>query len=230
MSDLATIRGKVSGIVRDNSGKLVNPTDYDRNINAAIARYSKHCPGIKVLDITGNGGHDYSISLLTGWNDDFSTVKSIEYPIDEIPAEYLEAEGYEVFEKPTGKVLRLNADSPPVTEKFRVTVTILRTDATIPASDEDALCNLAASLCLEELANAYTQTSDSTIAADSVNHRSKGSEFASRAKALMQLYKQHMGINEDDTTPAASAVADLDLKYPGGAERLTHPRKRREQR
>ena len=51
-----------------------------------------------------------------------------------------------------------------------------------------------------------------------MNYRSKSYEAAQRAKAMMKLYKEHMGIKEDDITPAASAVKDMDMKYPGGGE------------
>ncbi|GER92684.1 hypothetical protein A45J_0402 [hot springs metagenome] len=228
MSDLSGIRTKVIGIVSDDSGKLTNPGDYDRNIAAAIAIYSKHRPNLKVVDITGNGGHDYD--LPSGWIDEFSVIKSIEYPIGDVPATLIDNDKYEIYQSPTAKKIRLINDTPSASESFRVTFTTLRTDTTIPDGDIDALCNLASALCLEELANAYAQTSDSTIAADSVNYRTKSFDFAQRAKRLMQLYKEHMGIREDDITQPASAVIDLDIKYPGGGERLTHPRSRRKMR
>jgi hypothetical protein len=97
---------------------------------------------------------------------------------------------------------------------------------TIPAIDEDAVANLAASLCSGALASAYAQTSDSTITADSVDHRSKSQEFTSRAKMQKQNYLDHLGLKEGNVAPA-SAVGDMDVKYPWGEERLTHPRKGR---
>lgn len=233
MSTLADIRTKVVGIVRDNSGKLVNPTDYDRNIAAAISQYSKHRPAVKVADITGNGTHDYPMpasGAITIWDDEFSTVKSIEYPVGEIPATFLENDEYEIYQTPTAKKIRLKNNSPSAAETFRMSFTSLRTDATIPDADVDALCNLAGSLCLEELANVYVQTSDPTVSADSVDYKSKSAEFGARAKRLMQLYKEHIGIKEDDVALPASVVSDLDVNYPGGGDRLTHTRWMREKR
>jgi hypothetical protein len=219
---------KVISIVKDDSGKLTNPDDYSRNINAAIKIFSKHKPDTSVADVTGNGTHDYS--LPTGWVDGFSIIKSIEYPVDNVPEDFLDEDDYKVYQGTSVKYIRLLTYSPSASDSFRVMFTIPRTDTTIPDNDVDALCNLAASLCLEELANAFTQTSDSTIDADSVNWRTKGYEFGQRAKRLMQLYKEHIGIKGDDVTPAASAVKDFDMKYPGGIDRLTHPRRQRGQR
>ena len=178
--------------------------------------------------MTGNGTHDYSFP--TGWIDEFSAIKSIEYPPGDVPATVLDDDDYEIYQSPTAKIIRLKSISPPASESFRLNFTILRTVTTVPSSDIDAFCALAASLCLTEIANAYIHNTDSTIAADSVDHRSKADQAASRAKALMQIYKEHMGIKEDDTTPAAAATADLDVNYPGGGDRLTHPRWSREKR
>jgi hypothetical protein len=97
---------------------------------------------------------------------------------------------------------------------------------TIPESDQDALCNLAASLCSGALASAYAQTSDSTITADSVDHKSKSQEYASRAKMQKQNYLNHLGLKEGDVAPA-SAVYDTDTNYPWGGDRLTHPKRYR---
>ena len=95
---------------------------------------------------------------------------------------------------------------------------------TIPESDQDAVGNLAASLCSHALASYYAQTSDSTIGADSVNYRTKSQDYTSRAKEQKKIYLDHIGLKEGDVAPA-SVVKDLDIDYPGGSDRLTHPRK-----
>lgn len=228
MSTLADIRTKVIGITRDDSGKIVNPTDYDRIINAAVNYFSRHRPDYKVVDVVGAGVSDYA--LPTGWVDGFSSIEDIEYPLNDVPATLIDKDSYEVYQTPAAKKLRLKYAKPTGAESFRIAFTILRTATTIPDGDVDALCNLASAFCLEELANMFAQTSDATLSADSVNYKSKSSEFSQRAKRLLQLYKEHIGIKEDDSTSAASAVVDLDVGYPGGRERLTHPRWARERR
>ncbi|MDY7033990.1 MAG: hypothetical protein SVY10_19015 [Thermodesulfobacteriota bacterium] len=225
MSTLADIRDRIIDKVKDDSGKLTNPDDYDRNINEAVSRYSRARPRIIAEDITGDGGHDYN--LPTGWDEDFSTVLQIEFPVDNVPADLLEAEDYTIYQAVTGKKLRLLSDAPSATESFRVTHTALRDATTIPDADIDALACLAASLCCDDLANAFAQVSNSTFGADSVDHRSISDRFASRAKKLMALYKDHMGIRDDASVPPASAVKDLDRDYPWGEDRLTHPRRYR---
>jgi hypothetical protein len=225
MSILADIRDEVIAAVKDDSGKLVNPGDYDKVINAALMNYSRYKPLEVIDDVTGDGTNE--ILLPAGWSPEFSSVFSIEHPIGDFPPNLLEVEDYLVI--PRAGVVRL-AFALPTATNVRVTYTVLRSADDIPDIDLHAFCSCAASYALEMLANAYAQTGDSTIAADVVNYRSKSSEFAARAKRYMQLYKDHMGIKEDDTTPAATAIMDTSQKYPGGAERLTHPRWARRRR
>lgn len=225
---LADIRQMIIDQVKDDADKLTKPDDYDRIISAALKRYSKHKPASKVLDVAGNGTQEYG--LPAGWINEYSTVTAIEYPIGNIPKSLLEKDEYEIYQTPAGDKLRLLVYAPAATESFRATFTILRTATSIPEGDIDAFTWLAAALCCEEMANAYAQSSDSTIAADSVDYKDKSYKFAQRAKRLMQLYKEHLGLKEDDAVPAAVAIGDLDLGYPGGGDRLTHPRRARERR
>ncbi len=217
METLADIRKKVIGLVRDESNKIQDPEDFDRNINAALNRFSKHKPDTKVEDIVGNGTNDYD--LPAGWVDEFSNIKSIELPIGDVPETLLDADTYSLYETPTGFKIRLLDDKPPATQSFRINHTIPRTIATIPPVDVDAFVMLAAGFCCEELSNAYAPTGDSTIGADSVDHKSKSHDYGIRAKRLMKLYREHLNLKDDDTLPAASAIVDMDS---AGPNRMTH--------
>ena len=140
MSDLLTLLNKVVGIVKDDSAKLVNPDDYELKIAEALNTYSKHRPDTDVVDVTGNGGHDYD--LPTGWSEGFSEIKSIEYPIGDIPATLLDPDTYEIYQNTTKKQVRLLNNSPAAADTFRITFTIPRTITTIIATDEDAFCKI----------------------------------------------------------------------------------------
>lgn len=188
---------------KDSPGDLL-PDDFNGNILEALKRYTKARPLELVADIVGNAGHDYD--LPAGWSQELSTIVSIEYPIGNIPETYVDRDDHKIYATPTGRKIRLIADKPPVTASFRATFTGLHTEATLPEIDTEAVANLAASLCCRQLAQRYAGTSDPTIGADVVNYRSKGDEFARRAKELETLYKQAIGIKADDTTPAAMAI------------------------
>lgn len=194
--------------MRDDAGKL---TDLDRDsfIQEAVKIYSKHRPREVIKDIAGSGAYDYSISIhLVSWVKGFSQIKRIEYPADEREPIYVDEEDYMVYENETGQFIRFLKDNPSSGEKMRITYTALHllseTENTIPASDEDAVCNLAASLCSGALASYYAQTSDATIGADSVNYRTKSQEYGARAKMQKQIYLDHLGIKEGETTPSSA--------------------------
>jgi hypothetical protein len=233
MSVAADIKNATIGIVKDDSGKLAvqdetGSDSYDRCINAAVLEFSRARPDQPTVDYTGNSGHDYA--LPSRWTDQFSSIQAIEFPTGKIPESYLDADEFYLYNTPSGTLIRLAYETPSDVQAFRVTYTILRTTSTIPDGDVAAFCYLAASLCLESLANMFAQTSDPTIAADSVNYRTKSYEFTKRAKQLRDIYKEHMGIKDDDTTVAASASTELKIGYPGGVDRLTHPRRMRDRR
>jgi hypothetical protein len=196
-------------------------------INAALKKYSGHRPRIVVEDEDGNGSFDYLLTLLADWTEGFSTIKSVQYPVDDTDAEaaVLGDDAWQIYRKPAGKYLRLLADTPETTEDIRIAYTALHTctDAacTVPSYDEEALQILAASIFCDMLAAYFAQTQDSTIQADSVDHKSKASEYAARARAYRKMYFDHLGIKEGET-PAASVTRDQPGNW--GAARMTHGR------
>lgn len=201
-------------------------------ISAALKKYSGHRPRIVPEDEAGNGSFDYAISLLADWTEGFSTIKAIEYPVDDanVAAPILDEGSWCIYRKPAGSFIRLLHETPAATESLRITYTALHTctdtACTVNAYDEEALQMLAASIFCDMLAAYYSQTSDSTIQADSVDHKSKAAEYASRARAYRKLYFDHLGIREGET-PAASVTHDQDSLPSWAADHMTHGRRLR---
>jgi hypothetical protein len=103
-------------------------------------------------------------------------------------------------------------------------------EADPPVQDFFAICNLAGGLCAQAIADKYSRTSDSTIAVDSVDHLSRADQWSRRARELMALYADHMGIGGDGdagtTAPAAGDFVDWDTApgWPTGRDYLFHGR------
>ncbi|MCE5212991.1 MAG: hypothetical protein LLG40_15725 [Deltaproteobacteria bacterium] len=200
-------------------------------ITKAVRRYSIDKPLIVAEDETGNGSFDYALTLLSYFTDGFSSIKKVEYPVDDADetADVLQDDAWMIYHKPAGNYLRFLEDQPASTETIRITYTALHicndTQCTIPASDEDAVQMLAAAGFCDMLATYYAQTSDSTIMADSVDHKSKAAEYAARARAYRKEYFDHMGIKDGQTVGAASVTRDQDAKTSHGLDHVTHPRK-----
>jgi hypothetical protein len=176
------------------------------NILEALKRYSKARPRPLVADIAGDGGHDYA--LPAGWSLGLSVLESAEYPTGNLPETLIDKEEVKLYNTPAGTMLRFYLVTPKVGETIRICFTGLHTEATVPEADLEAVANLAASLCCRQLAQRYAGTSDSTIGADVVSYRSKGDEFARRAKELQGLFDNAIGIQDGDTAPPAMATVE----------------------
>jgi hypothetical protein len=208
----------VTGAVKDTAGALAQ-SDFDMAINNALARYSKDRPRTVVGDIAGAGVQEYA--LPTGWVDGLSVIEQVEYPAGQIPEVLVDSEALQLYRSPSGLKLRLIDVIPGHGETVRVQFTAGHDVTTVPGLDAPAVANLAASTCCRQLAQIYGQTSDPSLQADSVNYRSKGDEFARRAKELEGLYRAHIGVRENDTTPASSVSASSQRRRRGS---LTHGR------
>lgn len=207
----------VKAKVKDESGKLVDPTDYTNGVNEALKRYSKNRPRLVCEDLAGAGTHD--LALPAGWSEGVSTICSVEYPVGVVPEALLGSDIWTMYRTPAATKLRLLTYTPEATETVRVLYSAVHTEATVPAADLEAVANLAAAICLRQLAAAFGQTTDPTIGADVVNYRSKTDEFRRLAEAYEGLYADHLGIGKD--TPVAAAMAVAKPKDDGRV-RLTH--------
>lgn len=222
---LVDYQALVDDLVRDDTGKIAT-TDRDEAIARAVARYSKDRPRTKVEDVAAPGGN--KLNLPSGWQADFSELREIEYPIGDVPPSHLEQDSYGLYSTPTGNEIQL-LNAITAAQSVRVSYTIRHAvDATpadtIRADDREPVCCWAAALLFEQLSGYFTGSSDSSIQADSVDRKSKGGEYASRAKALRKRYFDELGIEERKNV-AAGVVVDLDLPDSQGRDRLLHGRK-----
>jgi len=218
----------VIGNVRDSSERLT-PDDYAQGVTAALKRYSRIRPLLVPVDIPGNGTHDYA--LPEGWVADFSTFRSIEYPVGQVPELFLDSRDYKLYLTPTGTKLRILSDTPDSSEIMRANFTVPRDENSLPDQDTDAVAALGAANCLRKLAALYGQTSDPTLQADVVNYRSKADEFRRLADSLEQQYNDHLGIGKDAPVTAACAIAaepdngPVGLVHLNSRVRMTHGRR-----
>lgn len=204
---MATCIDIIRAKIKDESGKLVDPDDYQSCLDEAFRRYSKNSPRPRIIisDVPGSGSYD--CDLPDSWAVGFSNLVRLEYPIGRVPANIIDPRDYTIYSSPNGELLRILIARPDEDESVRVSFTVPHTEASCPAIDTDAVVNLAVSLCLRQLAAAYGQTSDFTMSADTVDYRSKSDEFRRLADSFERLYQSHMGIQANDTVVAAGTVA-----------------------
>ena len=242
--NLTDFENGVASRIQDAAGTL-QLSDKDNMISQAVRqRYSHDRPREMVSDVTADGSAN--LALPTGGNgeqyeDGFSSIRSLESPIGLLPPTYLENDTWMVYRTPTGLVILLMSVLPNAGDKVRVSWTVRHTpgtsggspvNTTVPDSDFEAVCDLAASMCCAQLAAIYAQTRDPSISADAVNYRTKSQEYLTLAKTLQQRYFDHVGIEEGAGSagggPAGGVVVmgSMTEKMGSGVDRLTHRRPR----
>lgn len=106
----------------------------DRQVQAAVERYSGDAPDTQTDDVSGDGGRYYAVAAsLSGWVEGFSRITEIEYPAatvasDETPV-YLEPEDWRddywlAVDSTQTRYLYLPSHAPAATEKMRITYTV----------------------------------------------------------------------------------------------------------
>jgi hypothetical protein len=198
-------------------------------VESAIEHYSHDLPDEVTTDVSGDAGKYYGVSVsLTSWSEGFSQIIAIEYPAptvasDEAPT-YLEPEDWDDDYWADGvRYLYLPNHAPAVADTMRIRYTApytaTATAYTIPVAHFSAVCYLAAGLCAQAIANKYSRTNDSSIAADSVNHTTRATEWASRARAMIKLYHEQLNIQDDSGGQPAGQFVDWNTEPAGGRRR-----------
>ena len=165
----------------------------------------------------GDGGFDYA--LPSGFTDGFSLVQAIFYPYEttdqDPPA--LDPDEWTLFRTATGLKIRFLADSPTAAEDFLVQYTAPHTlsaaTSTIPATDDEAVADLAAAEAYLMLAGYFAvQANDNSISVDSVDRRTKAQECRDQSAAYRKSYARKIGADTETVRPA-SAWGDVDSAF-----------------
>jgi len=213
---------------------LLSVIEQSKAIDMATKEHSRHRPKIRVKDVTGTDAFEFKcVTAMTYWKEGFSTIKSIEYPVnddDETPDMLIDEEMIKSYQKEDGEYFRFLEDTPDTDEEFRVTYTaphvVDDSGSTIDYNDENAFEILAAAYFCNMLASAYVQNMNSMISADSVDHTNQSKQYADQAERYRKLYFNHLGIKEGENAPSCETV-DWDSKPSWQSDRLTHPKKYR---
>ena len=218
LSDYQTL---VTELVRDDAARIVT-AERDRAIQMAVQRYSKDKERLKVEDVVATAAN--TLPLPAAWEAEASELRSLEYPVGNVPPDYLSGERYGLYQLPASTVIML-LDAVAAAASIRVTYTITHVVSTtvdsIPVKDREPVACWASALLCDQLAAFYSGGSDSTIQADSSPGQSRAQEYSARATKLRKRYLNELGI-EDKRNVAAGAVVNLNAADSQGRDRLTH--------
>ena len=130
---LSVFRTQVDALITADAD-IFSQVNRDRQVQAAVERYSKDAPDTQTDDVTGDGGKYYVVTTeLSSWVEGFSRITDIEYPAatiasDETP-QYLNPEDFQddYWADVSGTQTRhlyLPNHSPASTETMRITYTV----------------------------------------------------------------------------------------------------------
>lgn len=221
---LSELRDVIDDLVRDGA-TWVTPEQRERAIGLALVRYSADRPREVVEDVTSAGG--VVLPLPTEWEPGESALRGIETPIGADP---LPSDAWRMYRAPSGEEIRLQGYVLMLGDVARLTYSaphvVSDTTNTIPRAHREAVACYAASLLAEQIATAHAGTSDSTIAADTVDHAHPAREWAKRAKEYRSRYFATLGVEitaqgvEKPSMDAAGVVVDLELPTLHGRGRM----------
>lgn len=237
----ATLLAAAESYVQDDATRIshTDPGDFGAAIDRAVEKYSHDRPCEIVATASGTGTAT-DFALPTGWVDGFSELKRVEHPFPPATGQREPNVVYDadqanepseiriVQASATEKKIRFMSITPASgTNNILLVFTGLHTvhpstaaSTTVRGSDERALALLVASYACEMVASKYAESKDSNLSVDSVDFRSKSSEYAARARQLRKDYLVHIGGDPDAQTPGACAVIDWDSTLHGGQDRL----------
>ena len=240
-ANLAAFNTIVDRKIQDKAAFL-GSGDIDALIEEAVRAYSKHRPQIIAEDEAGDGGFDYQLTgtagtnLLTDWEKGFSEIRKLVFPVDDtVQTEtVIDEDDFAVITKIVSTLprdhLRFIAATPTATETFRVFYTarhVVGAGSTIPPSDDEAVANLAASLCLEAIAARYNSTKDSTLDVDAIDYGDRAAEARRLSDDFRESYEAHLGIDDESGQAGASVIVDTDLPTQHRRGSLFHGARRR---
>ena len=178
----------ISDLCRDDENVLT-PEQQEDAFSLGLNRINQDSPALKVTDIVASDS--ITAALPVGFDESFSSLEQVEFPIGERPRCYLQ--GVSLYEEPTGKVLDFPYSvSGTLRVSFTIKHTINDTTNTLKEAQLEAFASYVAALLCEQLATHYSHDSDSSIQVDSINHADKADKFRRRARELHRRYSEQV--------------------------------------
>lgn len=226
---LADYTSAIDDLVRDKD-QVVSSGSKQLAIGQALLVYSGHRPREVVADVAADVA-GYELPLPAGWVPDFSELRAVEYPRDQVPVAMLDMSRIYRRVRPAGERIELPVEMPLAAVArvtYSATHTVDNATDTVPIAHRYAVQCLAASILCGQLASYYATEGAPTIGADVSDHQGKTERFRARARDLRDVYNTTLGIatggkgGSEGQSKSAGTVVGLESLNADGRPRLFH--------
>ena len=193
---------------------ILSEADRKLLIKDVIRVYSKKRPLVQLEAYTGTSDDWYD--LPAAWDDGFSSIYEIEYPIENSPKDTIAEKDYYIDLMSGGKKLRFNRNNPKADATFWVKFLIRHTfdslgDSEIPESDQTAIAYLIMSIWCEAFATHFASKADPSLAeAEAITYTSRVDEYTGKARDWNTKYNNEL---KDEYTGTYGKVGFLQDPY-----------------
>lgn len=189
---LSDILSRVNELTKIPTTSIMTTADRRDLIVRAVREYSLRRPYFGIYAQTA-GSLDY-YSLPSDFEDGFSSILEIEYPITSTPKEVIESDDYDIDIMSDGKKLRFSSNSPTSGEIFWIKYTKRHTFdssdlSTVPLADELGVAYLACSIICNAIASYYSGRAEANLTSIEIpNMPSRSDDWQGRADTWYEKY------------------------------------------
>jgi len=195
-------------------------------IQMAVGDYSRDKPFTTVQKLQGNGTSLYDLPSTFSW--DFSTLTSVEYPLDKIPKSYLDKRYYQKYrgvDGATPQLVLLNT-TPNGTEYFNVEYTKFSADVEdVRTEDERAVLALSCHHACIFAATKMTQQANDNRNVDFSDRGAQADTLLRIAEMFLKTYTDRVFGKEEANSPM-STVENIDTFFNRKYRRILNPQER----
>jgi hypothetical protein len=194
---LAEIRADANRYLKYTDTTNFTQADRDEMINDAVRKYSQDRPLNIVAALTATSTAWYS--LPSDWEEDFSALWEIEYPIEQSPKETIAPEYWDVeymlISGSTAQRLRFDVNNPSSGDTFWIKYTKRHVfdgsgNSNIPTCHRNAVAYLSVSLMCQALADFFGGKADANLTnVEFIDQPSRVEEWEKLALNWLKKYK-----------------------------------------
>lgn len=180
---------------------ILSTSDREDIIRSAVRQYSRRRPYLILQAYTSVSDNWYD--LPDSWEDGFSRIQEIEYPIENTPPNRIDEIDYFISLMSDGKKIRFIRNNPTTGNTFWVKYQIRHAfdsaeASDIPEDDRTVLSYLCISLFCDALATHFASKADPSLPeAQLLEYTSRVDEYSKKAREWMKRFKDEF--QDEDT-------------------------------